>query len=562
MLTQRTLAVAAVLVALLVARRWTPAALLDRVSAALRWRWAPLIAGAVTALIMVWVWGSLHGSPIAHDEIAYLTQARIYSSFHLYAPARPLPEFFEQYHMFVTPHFMAKYPPGQPLLLVPGIWLGMPGLVPLLLAGIAGALIFALARRITNEWVALLAWMLWTTAPGVMQFLPSYFSETTSCALGLLGWYALLRWREQGLRRWLLLVAACIGFGMLTHPFIWLLYAIPAGVVVIVTVVRRGLWRDLACATAVGCGFLVVLLAWNTATMGQPLRFPWSVYARTYFPVDAIGFGVDSTPPLRPLPQDMVNFASTIRWLHEQHTISMAPTRLVRQLQMLGASIWGDWLYPLAILALLGLAGISAELAFALASSAVVVAGFMLYAHPAFWTIYYVQTLPVLAFLLALGIWRFFSFLGGPKPQLRDLRAIMPSRPAAMAVLIIAILYWPLAASSMRKSRQSHSLLSLQMDVFTSYLAQLPGDHVMVFVRYSPRHNPNLTLIFNDPDLDHARAWRVFDRGADDIRLIRLAPDRIPYLYDETTNSFARMDTSVAIAHAATDTGTSVAQTR
>jgi len=561
MLTQRTLAVAAMLVALLVARRWAPASLLDRISAALRWRWAPAVAGVATACIMAWVWGSLRGAPVFHDEIAYLTQARIYSNFHLYAAARPLPEFFEQYHMFVTPHFMAKYPPGQPAALVPGIWLGLPALVPLVLAGVTGALTFALTRRITNEWVALATWMLWVTATGVMQFLPSYFSETTICALWLLGWWALLRWREQGSRRWLLLLAACIGCSVLTHPFIGLLYAIPTGVAVLVTVFRRSQWLELAYAAALGTAFVLVLLAWNTATMGRPLRFPWSVYARTYIPVDAIGFAVDSTPPLRALPQDMVRFASTVRWVHEQHTVTAAPVRLMRQVQMLLGDVWGDWRYPVGILALLGLAGITAELGFALASAVVVIAGFALYAHPANWTLYSLEIFPVLACVLALGVWRFFAFLGSPHPRLRDIPALMPSRQAAMGILITGILFLPLCGSSARMSRQLHRLHSLQTDVFNSYLTQLPGDRIMVFVRYSPRHDPNFTLISNEPDLDQARVWTVFDRGPDDIRLIRQAPGRIPYLFNQSANSFARMDTIAAPTHVTSDSGQRVAQT-
>lgn len=558
----RAIAVAAVLIALLVARRWAPATLLDRLSSALRWRWMPAVAGVATAIIMAWVWGSLRGAPVFHDEIAYLTQARIYSTFHLYAAARPLPEFFEQYHMFVTPHFMAKYPPGQPLLLVPGIWLGLPALMPLVFAGITGALTFALARRIANEWVALATWMFWTTAPGIMQFLPSYFSETTTCALWLLGWWSLLRWHKQGGQRWLLLLTACIGWGVLTHPFIWLLYAIPTAVVVLVTVVRRAQWRDLAYAVALGSAFMGVLLAWNTATMGHPLRFPWSVYARTYFPVDAMGFGVDSTPPERVLPEDMVRFASTVRWLHEQHTIAAAPRQLMRQLEMFGSDVWGDWRYPLGVLALLGLAGITAELAFALASAAVVIGGFLLYAHPANWTLYYLEIFPVLAFILAVGIWRFFTVLGSPTPKARDVFAVVPSRQAAMGILISGVLFLPLYHSSARMSRQLHRLHASQTDIFSSYLAQLPGERVTVFVKYSPHHDPNFTLIFNDPDLGQARAWRVFDRGADDIRLIRLAPDRVPYLYNQSTNSFARMDTLVTVAHATSNQDTGVAQTR
>ena len=67
-------------------------------------------------------------------------------------------------HVFIEPAVFAKYPPAHALTLVPGIWLGLPGLMPALMTGIAGALVFWLARRLANEWTALLTWWLWTTA--------------------------------------------------------------------------------------------------------------------------------------------------------------------------------------------------------------------------------------------------------------------------------------------------------------------------------------------------------------------------------------------------------------
>ena len=545
---QRALAVVAMLVAMLVARRWAPAGPLDRISAALRWRWTPVVAGVVTALLLAWTWGSLQATPVLHDEIAYLTQARIYATLHIYAAARPLPEFFEQYHMFVTPEFMAKYPPGQPALLVPGVWLGLPALMPLVFAGVAGAFTYALVRRISNEWVALTAWMLWTSTTGILNFLPSYFSQTTSCALWLIGWWSLLRWREDGARKWLLLLAGCVGVGVLTHPFTWLLFAIPVAPVVLVIAVRRRQWRDLAYAAALGCGCLAVLLAWNWSTMGSALQFPWSVYARTYFPFDRIGFGVDSTPPLRTLSPDMMHLTSMFRAIHEQHTLEAAPAHLVTQLVALARDLWGDWRFPLGFLAVLGLVAIQAELGFALISCAVVVAGYMLYAHPAIWTLYYVEVYPVLAYVTALGIWRLFEFLGNPGQQLRQLQLPQPSRQAAMGILVVGLLFCPLYRSSLHTWRQLHELRARQLTAFNTGVAALPGAQTVVFVRYDPRHNPNLTLISNAPDANRARAWKVYDRGLDDIRLTRLAPDRVPYLFDETTNSFTRMDTSALAA--------------
>jgi hypothetical protein len=45
----------------------------------------------------------------------------------------------------------------------------------------------------------------------------------------------------------------------------------------------------------------------------------------------------------------------------------------------------------------------------------------------------------------------------------------------------------------------------------------------------------------NEVDLASARSWIVYDRGADDKRLLALAPDRTPYVLDASTFRLARL---------------------
>jgi len=66
-------------------------------------RWAPVGAGLLTALLGFLVWGSLDQPGIYHDEIAYRLQAEIVASRRLAGEPAPLPEFFEQYHVLVSP---------------------------------------------------------------------------------------------------------------------------------------------------------------------------------------------------------------------------------------------------------------------------------------------------------------------------------------------------------------------------------------------------------------------------------------------------------------------------
>ena len=72
---------------------------------------------------------------------------------------------------------------------------------------------------------------------------------------------------------------------------------------------------------------------------------------------------------------------------------------------------------------------------------------------------------------------------------------------------------------------------------FLDAVNRLPAEKAIVFVRYGPEHNPHLSLINNDPDLPSARRWFVYDRGPDNLRLMRTAPDRAAFLFDDANHS-------------------------
>jgi hypothetical protein len=135
----------------------------ETVRATLNTRWIPVICGLASFGFVWWMWGSLNQVAPVHDEAAYILQARIFASGHLVAPARPAPEFFEQYHTFVEPVIAAKYPPGFSLLMVPGVWFGLVGLIPTLLVGLSAALAFVMARELVNWPVALMTVVLMNT---------------------------------------------------------------------------------------------------------------------------------------------------------------------------------------------------------------------------------------------------------------------------------------------------------------------------------------------------------------------------------------------------------------
>ena len=504
-------------------------------------RLAPVVAGIVTGAAVWYAWGGLHAPAPIHDEASYLLQARNFASFHWAMPAPPLPSFFEQYHTFVTPTIASKYPPGHALLLVPGIWLSLPGLIPVLLSALAGGLLFALVRRVTNPWVAVLTFVLWVPTTANLRFRATYMSETTSSVLWLLGWWALLEWRARRSNRWLVVLAACVAWMAITRPFTAVAYAIPVGAVVIMDLTRRRQWRELVRPALVGLGILALLPIWNQRTLGDWRTAPYQEYSRIYFPFDDVGFGLNAARPQRPLPPDMQQFTQLMGQPHAFHTPDRLPAIFLDRWHALFADALGGWRASLALFAIIGLAVLGAPGWFAVASAVLLTAVYLAFAHPTTWMVYYLEIFPLVPFLTALGIGTVASALVSPNARIgRRLARDWGPRQALGAFLVTVALLWPttygvLRARNLQAAVQSYHLW------FERRIATIPDQRAIVFIRYGPRHNVHHSLIANDPDLAHARLWIVYDRGPANRQLAALAPDRATYLFDEASGSLMRL---------------------
>jgi len=497
-------------------------------------RWAPLVFGLLTVLIVGFVWGSLNPVPLIHDEASYLLQARIFASGHWTAPGRPLPQFFEQFHVLVTPVLASKYPPGHALALVPGIWLGFPALMPLMLGGMTGALIYFLARRLAGASVALLTWFLWVSAPGTLLFHASYFSEITTGTLWLAAWWALLAWRRSARRGWLFMVAACVSWGAITRPLTMLAFAVPVGLVVLYFTCKRRTWKDLLLASILGCAILLLLPIQSVLTTGQWRTSPYQLYTRLYFPYDKPGFHVDQNRPTRSLPSDMFQLSRLFLKVRMEHKVENLPGILFDRMREIDRDLWSGWRSPLRYSALLGVFLVTPEGAFALVTSLLLVLSYLVYAHQSAWTLYYLEAEPVLSFVAALGLVSLIGMMAG------ILRAagIRSRRGFALSVglLYYLMVVWavPRSIINVMQASELEQRLSVEARLFRAAIARLPTERSIVFVRYGPRHDMHRSLIWNEPDLDHAPVWVVYDRGSENGELMKLAPQRSAYLYEES----------------------------
>jgi hypothetical protein len=502
-------------------------------------RWAVLAVGVISALTFRHEWGSLRELPLVHDEAAYILQARLFAA-GKWTDSAPIPEFFEQPHVLVTPRFAEKYAPGNALMLTPGIWLDRPGLMPVIMLGLAGALIFVLGRRIVNVWVGIFAWMIWLgLATETTTFRPSYFSEMLTQALWLCGWWALLRWRDDR-RAWqLMLVAACIGWMAITRPLTAVAFALPVGAAVLFLVRQRRAWLPLVAALAVGCAFLAVLPLWSAKTTGSWRVTPLMLYTDQYMPYDIPGFGQRETPLLREASPEIACFEQSYGSAHRGHVVAAIPRDLYARTREVINAFFADRRRGLIIFAVLGALASPMELGFMVATSVVLVLAYSTYAHNADWTVYYLETQPVCALLAAAGVWLVIAAIGRRWRRTRDAATSREpgARFAGWCMLALSVLAIMPTRDAVRMVSHFKSIGDLPHRLFHQAVDSLPGARKIVFVRYAAGEGCQQNLIQNSPPLATAQTWIVNDRGVDDERLLRAAPDRIPYLFDFATKT-------------------------
>ncbi|MFL5618266.1 MAG: ArnT family glycosyltransferase [Gemmatimonadaceae bacterium] len=492
--------------------------------------WTPVVIGVLTGLATVFVWGSLTRTAVVHDESAYLLQAELFSRFRFTAPTPPLPQFFEQLYVNLRPALFSKYPPGTSLLLAPGVKIGMPGAPIVVMNALSGALVFMLARRSAGGAVALLTWLLWGTSFPVQYFHAMYLSEVPTSLAWLAAWWGMSRWATSGRARDLAMTAVALALCGITRPLTAVALTISVGVVLLVIARRRAgvpPWltsREIGTLAAAAFVALLFVGVWSWRSTGTPFTTPLSLYTQRYVPFDHLGFGVrPGDAPSATLPWDQRVTDGAFYQEHRIHTPGTLPATVVARARMIGRDMWYDWRGGLAVVALVGLVGAPLALWIGLGAVVVQLLLYLLYAHPARWSLYYMEGLPVLAFATALGVLRVLE-LGAHR--MSSSRAKL----TVLATMIVAIAY-----PAVVTLRQVRAQISADHAYYDAFVASLPAepDTAIVFVRYAPSHNDGLSVVRNVPDVGAARIWTVYDRGAENAQLLRLAPRRKAYLFDE-----------------------------
>jgi hypothetical protein len=343
----------------------------------------------------------------------------------------------------------------------------------------------------------------------------------------------------------LAIAAAALALCGITRPLTAVALAVSVGVVLLVMARRRTPtppWltaREIGTLAAAALVALTIVTVWSWRSTGDPFTTPLSLYTQRYVPFDRLGFGVrPGDAPSASLPWDQRVTDLSFYEEHRRHTPATLPLAAVSRARMIGRDMWYEWRGGLAVVALVGLVGAPPALWVGLGAVVAQLLLYLLYAHPARWSLYYIEGLPVLAFATALGVMRILE-LGAHRK--------LPSRARllVLATLVLALAY-P-AAVTLRQVRAQIAADHAYYDAFSASLPPEP-DSAVVFIRYAKTHNDGLSLVRNVPDLRAARVWTVYDRGAENGQLLRLAPNRSAYLFDEATWSLRPLDKPASTA--------------
>jgi hypothetical protein len=447
----------------------------------------------------------------------------------------------------------------------------MPGLAVVLMNGVASALVFLLARRLNGAGVALLTCVIWQSSFPNLYYHASYMSEGVSSLAWLATWWGALRWHDGGSRRWLIVAATAAAWCIITRPLTGVALSLVALMAVVRHCRRSGSWRDLRPAQTAAAAVLCVLPIWSWMTTGNPLVTPLAAYTRTYVPFDKPGFGArpEDRPATR-LPHDQWITSAAFYQEHERHTLAALPITAEQRLTMIGRDAWYEWRGGLLAFAVIGLMALSAAGWTAVAAFVLQFGLYLSYAHPPGWTLYYLEGAPLLAFVTALGVVAMFDLLlaGSPlKSRLRMLTRMSGTQLIAAersdgARTIVAATVLGLAgmAAGAVVSRQVRAQIRndhAYYDAFRELIDRIPEPRAIVFVRYGAKHLDGLSLVRNVADVERAKVWTVYDRGAENARLTDMVPDRAAYLFDESTWTLRPVERSVpkapAVATATTD---------
>lgn len=467
--------------------------------------------------------------PEVHDEFSYLLLADTFAHFRLANPAPPLPEFFESFHILVTPVYASMYPVGQGLVLAAGqLLLGHPWWGVFFAVGLMAAAVAWLLRAFAPPRWAAAGSVAFGLIYGVEHyFMNSYWGAALATAGGavMAGAVARIVLPREGPRRPALygfLVGAGAGVLLHTRPWEGFCAALPAALVLAGWLVRSR-WQTFgrrlrrvglpAVLTVSVAG--AALLGYDARVTGDPWKPPYLLDLDRYYVAPL--FVWQSEKPAPSYGNDVMR-RFYVGWRESE--------RSVRQDVDAKNPLYGFWLWFRAfkivggaVLAMLLLLSVRRDSRTALL--AVLLGGFLagLSLQSVRLFHYLAPGLGLLAVAVVLGL-RTLSTL-----RVRGRR--IGRHLAALLVLAAAIGLVRNTVLTLRPGERGYGVRRADL---IARLSSEGGRH-LVFVAYGPRHDVHQEWVYNGADLEGARIlFARFISPRENERLLALEAGRRAWL--------------------------------
>jgi len=236
--------------------------------------------------------------PHINDEIAYLFQAKIFNTKHLFVSSPCAKEFFNFTHVINNGKWYSQYPPGHPLLLLLGLWLGVPWIINPIFASLSIILFYLLGEEIYTQQIGVLAAFFGMLSIWFLVISSTMMSHTTCMffiSLFLLFFFRSLK-NPSAVNG--LITGLSLGMAFLIRPYSALWISLPFLIIILIKSAKnlRKSIKSLLVLGGVLVLFILIILIYNKQTNGHPLLMGYTV---CHGESDGIGFaktGYTQTP--------------------------------------------------------------------------------------------------------------------------------------------------------------------------------------------------------------------------------------------------------------------------
>jgi dolichyl-phosphate-mannose-protein mannosyltransferase len=233
-----------------------------------------LFAATLSAFLGQRVFG---GVPHVADGVSYAFQGKIFAAGRPWLDPPPVPEAFKSQNVLLSgTRWCSLYPPGFPLFLAAGFFVGAPSLVNPVLLGLAILGAYRLGTVLYDEKTGVLGALLLAVSPFALLMGADFMPHVAS--LCVFTWcLAFLAQTCRGIEARPLLAAGFLGtLGVVVRPQAAVLFLLPPLIAALVAR-RKELARSIGFLALGGAAPLAFLFAYNFALSGHPLHMGYVV---------------------------------------------------------------------------------------------------------------------------------------------------------------------------------------------------------------------------------------------------------------------------------------------